>query len=191
MFLRAGMIVAWVVGTIAATGIAVAAVSSVADQVVDEAPPVAAAVTSSSNGGSVTSSSNGGSVTSSTRVRRPRPTSTTNGGSVTSTSNGGSTSSTNGGSVTSSTNGGSTTSTTAAPTQEATYNLIGGWVRIAYGPGIVELVSAAPNPGFSIEVKETGPDRVEVEFESDDHESEFRADATPGGTPEIRIEEKD
>ncbi|MDQ3782911.1 MAG: hypothetical protein M3349_08260 [Actinomycetota bacterium] len=93
--------------------------------------------------------------------------------------------------MTSSTNGGSTTSTTAAPTQEATYNLIGGWVRIAYGPGIVELVSAAPNPGFSIEVKETGPDRVEVEFESDDHESEFRADATPGGTPEIRIEEKD
>ncbi|CAN5309608.1 hypothetical protein BH24ACT7_BH24ACT7_24200 [soil metagenome] len=182
MFLKAGMIIAWAVGTIATTGIAVGAVRSVADQVVDEAPPVAAAVTSSSNGGSVTSSSNGGSVTSSTRVRRPRQTTTTNGGSVTSTS---------GGSTTSTTNGGSTTSTTGVPTSTATYNLIGGWVTISYGPGIVELVSAAPNPGFSIEVKETGPDRVEVEFESDDHESRFRADATDAGPPEIRIEEID
>ncbi len=52
-------------------------------------------------------------------------------------------------------------------------------------------MSAAPNPGFSIEVKETGPDRVEVEFESADHESRFRADATDAGPPEIRIEEID
>jgi len=76
-------------------------------------------------------------------------------------------------------------------TATATYNLVGGWVTIAYGPGIVELVSAAPNPGFSIEVKESGPDRVEVEFESDEHDSEFRADETSSGAPEIEIEEKD
>jgi len=76
-------------------------------------------------------------------------------------------------------------------TSTATYNLVGGWVTIAYGPGIVELVSAAPNPGFSIEVKESGPDRVEVEFESDEHDSEFRADETSSGAPSIEIEEKD
>ena len=184
MIRRTGMIIAWVVATIAATGIAVAAVRSVADQVVDQ-PPAATAATSSSSGSSATSSSNGGSVTSSS-----------NGGSVTSSSNGGTvTSSTNGGSVTSSSSGGTSTSTTKAPapvaTATATYNLVGGWVTIAYGPGIVELVSAAPNPGFSIEVKESGPDRVEVEFESDEHDSEFRADETSSGAPEIEIEEKD
>ncbi len=69
------------------------------------------------------------------------------------------------------------------PTETATYNLVGGWVQIAYGPGIVELVGAAPNSGFSIEIKESGPDRVEVEFESDDHESKFRADETAAAPP--------
>jgi hypothetical protein len=203
------MIIAWAVATVAATGIAVAAVRNVADQVVDTPPAAQAATvaadgssssqassssrattstrgrrTTTSNGGTATSSSNGGTATSSS-----------NGGTATSSSNGGTaTSSSNGGSVTSSTSGG-TTSTTDDPapvtTDTATYNLVGGWVQIAYGPGIVELVGAAPNSGFSIEIKESGPDRVEVEFESDDHDSSFRADETAGGTPELRIEEDD
>ena len=96
--------------------------------------------------------------------------------------------------MTSSSNGGTTSTSEAPPpepTSTATYNLVGGWVTITYGPGVVELVGAAPNSGFSIEIKENGPDRVEVEFESDDHESRFRADETAGGTPELRIEEDD
>ncbi len=137
------------------------------------------------------SSSNGNTSTSNGR----RGTSTSNGGTATSSTNGGTaTSSSNGGSVTSTSNGGTTSTTedpTPEPTATATYNLVGGWVTIAYGPGVVELVGAAPNSGFSIEIKENGPDRVEVEFESDDHESRFRADETAGGTPELRIEEDD
>jgi hypothetical protein len=197
------MIVAWAVATIAATGIAVAAVGNVADQVV-ETPPAAASASddSSASTGADTSEVIRGASTSTSNGRRG--TSTSNGGTATSSSNGGTaTSSTNGGTATSSTNGGSVTSTsnggttsttddpTPAPTSTATYNLVGGWVTIAYGPGVVELVGAAPNPGFSIEIKENGPDRVEVEFESEDHESRFRADETSGGTPELRIEEDD
>jgi hypothetical protein len=193
------MIVAWAVATIAATGIAVAAVGNVADQVVDTPPAAASAADSSSSTGAGTSdvirgassSSNGNTSTSNGR----RGTSTSNGGTATSSSNGGTaTSSSNGGSVTSTSNGGTTSTTedpTPDPTATATYNLVGGWVTITYGPGVVELVGAAPNSGFSIEIKENGPDRVEVEFEGDDQESRFRADETSGGTPELRIEEDD
>ena len=200
MIRRVGMIVAWAVATVAATGIAVAAVGNVADQVVDT-PPAAASATDDSSASTgagtsevirgASSSSNGNTSTSNGR----RGTSTSNGGTATSSTNGGTaTSSSNGGSVTSTSNGGTTSTTedpTPEPTSTATYNLVGGWVTIAYGPGVVELVGAAPNSGFSIEIKENGPDRVEVEFESDDHESRFRADETSGGTPELRIEEDD
>ena len=200
MIRRVGMIVAWAVATVAATGIAVAAVGNVADQVVDT-PPAAASATDDSSASTgadtsevirgASSSSNGNTSTSNGR----RGTSTSNGGTATSSTNGGTaTSSSNGGSVTSTSNGGTTSTTedpTPEPTATATYNLVGGWVTIAYGPGVVELVGAAPNSGFSIEIKENGPDRVEVEFESDDHESRFRADETSGGTPELRIEEDD
>jgi len=50
-------------------------------------------------------------------------------------------------------------------------------VTISYSPGVVKLVGASPNiaGGFSAEVKDSGPDEVEVVFESDDHESEFSA----------------
>ena len=194
------MIIAWAVATIAATGIAVAAVRNVADQVVDT-PPAAQAASVAADGSSSSEASSSSRATTSTRGRRTTTsnggtaTSSSNGGTATSSSNGGTaTSSSNGGSVTSSSNGGTTSTTeepAPEPTETATYNLVGGWVQIAYGPGIVELVGAAPNSGFSIEIKESGPDRVEVEFESDDHESKFRADETAGGTPELRIEEDD
>ncbi len=48
MIRRVGMIVAWAVATVAATGIAVAAVGNVADQVVDT-PPAAASATDDSS----------------------------------------------------------------------------------------------------------------------------------------------
>ncbi|MET0830909.1 MAG: hypothetical protein ABWY62_00900 [Acidimicrobiia bacterium] len=184
MIRRVGMIVAWAVATVAATGIAVAAVGNVADQVVDTPPAAASADDSSASTGADTSEVIRGAATSTSNARRG--TSTSNGGTATS--------STNGGSVTSTSNGGTTSTTedpTPEPTSTATYNLVGGWVTIAYGPGVVELVGAAPNSGFSIDIKENGPDRVEVEFESEDHESRVRADETSGGTPELRIEEDD
>ncbi len=71
-----------------------------------------------------------------------------------------------------------------------TYQLVGGWVRVLYGPGVVKLDGAGPNAGFSMEVDKSGPDEVRVEFESDDHESEIRVRWKDGGLRE-EIEEDD
>jgi hypothetical protein len=49
-------------------------------------------------------------------------------------------------------------------------------VTISYSPGVVNLVSAIPQPGFSTDIKHAGPDEVRIRFESDDHTSDFRAE---------------
>ncbi|MFW2382345.1 MAG: hypothetical protein ACN4GZ_11345 [Acidimicrobiales bacterium] len=70
-----------------------------------------------------------------------------------------------------------TTSTTAPPqTQTSSYTLVGGVVTISHAPGVVNFVSAIPQPGFSTDPRETGPDRVRIRFESQDHTSDFRAE---------------
>ena len=71
-----------------------------------------------------------------------------------------------------------TTTTTAAPpeTQTSSYQLIGGSVTISHAPGLVTFVTAIPQPGFSTDLRETGPDRVRVRFESETHTSDFRAE---------------
>ena len=70
-----------------------------------------------------------------------------------------------------------TTTTTAPPqTQTSSYTLLGGVVTISHSPGVVNFVSAIPQPGFSTDPRETGPDRVRIRFESPDHTSDFRAE---------------
>lgn len=70
-----------------------------------------------------------------------------------------------------------TTTTTAPPeAQTSSYQLIGGTVTISYSPGVVTFVTAIPQAGFSTELRETGPDRVRVRFESENHTSDFRAE---------------
>ena len=66
-------------------------------------------------------------------------------------------------------------STTLPATSYETYQLIGGWVRLAVRPGAVSLDGAGANPGFVVEADNPGPDDVEVEFRSEVHESELRA----------------
>jgi hypothetical protein len=75
-------------------------------------------------------------------------------------------------------------------TQVATYELIGGWVKIRYGAGEVWFVDGGAASGFSVEVEETGPDEVEVRFRSDDHESKFKAEYDHGEL-DVEIEEED
>ena len=50
----------------------------------------------------------------------------------------------------------------------------GGTVVVEASGGSVSLVSAVPNPGYTVEVDDGGPDEVRVEFESDDSKSEVR-----------------
>jgi hypothetical protein len=71
-----------------------------------------------------------------------------------------------------------------------TINSVGGSVVVRYRPGEVELQAATPAPGFAVENDENGPDRVRVEFESNDLEVrvEVRWD---NGDLDIRIDEND
>lgn len=77
------------------------------------------------------------------------------------------------------------TTTTTVPVSYSTHDLIGGTVVLAFGNGQVNLVSATPRPGFSVEAEHTGPDEVEVKFESNDHKSELEAYVRDG---ELRVE---
>lgn len=63
-------------------------------------------------------------------------------------------------------------------------------MRIRSRPGQVRLVAVVPEPGFTAEIDDEGPERVKVEFESENRESSFEAE-WEGGELEIRIEEDD
>jgi hypothetical protein len=64
-------------------------------------------------------------------------------------------------------------------TQQQVFHLQGGSVAIEYGAE-VELLWASPAAGFRAEIKKQGPPDVEVEFESEEHESRFRAEVVNG-----------
>ena len=81
-----------------------------------------------------------------------------------------------------------TTATTAATSQTTSYQLGGGVVTVSYSPGVVEFVSAIPQPGFSTDIRNSGPEEVRVRFESPTHTSEFRA-RWNGGQLEITKDE--
>ncbi len=66
-----------------------------------------------------------------------------------------------------------TTTTSAPPTEIRSYDLVGGSVSVEIGDGTVRLAGASPKPGFTMEVENSGPEKVEVEFHNDDHESHF------------------
>lgn len=72
-------------------------------------------------------------------------------------------------------------------TQQQIFHLQGGSVAIEYGAE-VELLWASPAAGFRAEVKKQGPPEVEVEFESEEHESRFRAEVVNG---ELDIEQEE
>ncbi len=61
-----------------------------------------------------------------------------------------------------------------------TREMVGGWVRIRHGAGKVFLDGAGSNAGFTMKVEDNGPDKVEVEFRSESHESKFSAEYKDG-----------
>jgi hypothetical protein len=56
----------------------------------------------------------------------------------------------------------------AAEWSVRTVNSAGGTVVVRHRSGEVELQAATPASGFSVEIDDSGPDRVRVEFEADD-----------------------
>ena len=86
------------------------------------------------------------------------------------------------------------TTTTAAPlpTDIRSYDLIGGVVTVEVGASTVHLAGASPKSGFHMDVENSGPTRVEVEFGSDSHESKFSGEFKDGEfVPEIEESNRD
>lgn len=81
------------------------------------------------------------------------------------------------------------TTTTTLPVSYQTYDLIGGTVVLAVGNGVVNLAGATPRPGYTAELKHTGPEEVEIKFVGNDHKS--RLDAKfKGGELDVKIKEE-
>jgi hypothetical protein len=77
---------------------------------------------------------------------------------------------------------------TAAEWSVRTVNSAGGTVVVRHRPGEVELQAATPASGFSVEIDDSGPDRVRVEFEADD--ADIRVEVRwQAGELEISVED--
>jgi len=65
------------------------------------------------------------------------------------------------------------TTTSPAPLDSRTYFLEGGQVSAACtGPDTVQYLGGFPQPGWSMELEASGPDKVRVDFESGEEEEE-------------------
>lgn len=85
-----------------------------------------------------------------------------------------------------------TTTTVAPSTEIRSYDLVGGSVTVEVGSTTVNLSGASPKPGFGMDVENSGPEKVEVEFESEDHDSHFSAQFEDGVfVPQIEEEGHD
>jgi hypothetical protein len=74
------------------------------------------------------------------------------------------------------------TSTNPPPLDSRTYFLEGGQVSAACtGPNTIQYVSGFPRPGWTMELKASGPAKVRVDFESgEEQESEIEIVCTNG-----------
>lgn len=64
--------------------------------------------------------------------------------------------------------------------EERTYQLKGGWIRITYGEDEVDLDAAGPAPGFTMLISEAGPETVNISFRGNDSASRLRAEWREG-----------
>lgn len=71
-----------------------------------------------------------------------------------------------------------TVTTISAVTQS--WQLVGGQVSARCAGDVVTLVAAGPQPGFTAQVKNPGPQEVEVRFASAAHTSEFKVRCRAG-----------
>lgn len=76
---------------------------------------------------------------------------------------------------------------TAAADETRTYPLVGGTATLRFSPAGVTVVSANPNPGFSVEIEPEGTG-LEVTFRSATHRS--KVEARWDGGPQDSVEEE-
>jgi cytoskeletal protein RodZ len=198
---RLGFIALWLVATLASIAVGVQAVTSVRQQVADTPAPLeslAAQVTTTivpSDGITTTTVPAAPTTTKPQTVTTTSPTTpttttappTTTAGGPTATSSSTTTSTTV---PDTSTTVPPTTTTVAAETGEQFVSLQGGWVRISFAEDRLDLVGAAPEAGYDMEIEDDGPQQVEVEFTNGVHTSSFRA-RWNDGTLDIEQHEED
>lgn len=171
---RALLVIAWLVGGLAAVALASAAVSRVGNEVTGDRPsPLSAEEVAA-------------------ELAAESTTTTTVDGDTTSTS------------PTSDTTTSASTATTAAPPPPSTvappppttaaegelrtYALIGGTATLRFSPAGVTVVTANPNPGYKVEVEPAYGNGVEVSFETDHHKS--KVEGWWDGGPRDQVEEE-
>ena len=213
MVRRAAFVLVWVLATMVATGVGLAAVRGVAGEVVDSpssellslptptAEPVETDVLEEPGSQDLQSLAIGEAdsfaATSTTEVpvvASPEPTETSE--TPLETSPPSTTTPPAAGGETAATQPTPPPTTTTAPTTpppsdmgETTYRMAGGWVRLTHDDGIVTLDAAGPSSGFTMVINGNGPDRVNIAFRSSDHLSRLRAEWR-GGELEVEVVEE-
>ena len=180
----------WLAVTATAVIVAAAAVGSVRDQVTET--PAAMVPTTSTTTASTSASSI---PTTAAEAAPPTTTTTPAATSTTTTTRPMSTTTTPAEPeppTTTTTVAATTTTTTPSATDIRSYDLIGGVVAVEIGSSTVHLAGASPKSGFRMEVENSGPKKVEVEFKSDGHESKFSGEFKDGTfVPEIEESDRD
>ncbi len=67
---------------------------------------------------------------------------------------------------------------------------VGGTLTVRCTGRAADMVAATPSGGYAAEVKDAGPDRIRVEFETERSSTEIEA-TCPGGSPSFSVEEDD
>lgn len=171
---RIGLLSAWVLATAVAVGVASQAVGLVADRAVEVPVQVPVAVTAASSF-STTSTLPAGTV-----ATDPPPT-TTGASATTSPPSTGSTPTTSASATTTtsaltqtSTTVQTTTTTSPVPLDSGTVVATGGQVTAACTSATtITLLGAVPVTGWNLEVESSGPEKVRVDFELGEQESEI------------------
>lgn len=159
---RGLLIVAWLLAGVLAVALATAAVSRVGNEVTGSRPSPLSA-------GEVQQELTAASTSTTTTSTAPAVSPPATTGSTTTTATP------------------ATTGPVDAPAETRSYALVGGTATLRFSPQGVTVVTATPNPGFSVDVEPEHGNGVKVEFESEAHES--RVDGWWDGGPVERVSE--
>lgn len=168
-----GIAMAWLGATLLAVLVAAAAVGSVRSQVTDEPTPIgspsAAALASDVPADGTTT------TTSTVTTTAPVPDTTSTLPNRVTTTTGTTTPTTT--TPTTTPPSSTSTTTTAKASYSRTFDTEAGSVRVIVDGGAVTFGGAFPNPGWTVDLEDPGPERVRVQFERNDEGAEVEFSA--------------
>ncbi len=182
-----GIGAAWLAATLVAVAVAAAAVGSVRSEVADTPTVLAAPLVATS--ATVSASDLGSSTTTDSDIPQVPITTARNTETTTTLDEADTSGSSEATTTTPPVASSSTTTTTGASSYTKTYDTEAGTVRITVSGESVTFSGATPLPGWKVELKNSGPEEVNVHFErnEDEHEDKeikFKATIEDG---ELRV----